>query len=327
MISIIIPVYNAAPYLSAMLDSILRQSYTDFELILVNDGSKDNSSEICHAYAETNDRIRVFDCENQGASAARNFGLRQATGDFVWFMDSDDLLAEGALQAALETQEAYCADMVIGGMNFCFAEEGTATLKTIDKAFAFSASQFQEHYRILFAKNYISSLWNKLIRRSVITEHGISMFEGLLMYEDYSFCMDVLLHCSTVACIPTVFYHYQLRNSGSLSHRYKPNVADMFRVLKQKISTYVAAFTIHEAIACLHNLMIYLAYECVKNEFRAKEKPRAKIRALLNHPDFREAMRQFRGYGIRYQAVHFMMKHRMVLALSVYLQQYHRKHS
>ncbi|MBR2354228.1 MAG: glycosyltransferase family 2 protein [Clostridia bacterium] len=320
MISIIVPVYNAASFLSDMLDSILGQSYQDIELILVNDGSKDNSSEICHEYEKRYTCVRVFDRENHGASATRNFGLEQARGEFVWFMDSDDYLAENALFTALELQQKYDADVVIGGMNFCFTQEQRNVPRSVSEEFAFAQSEFKTRYKELFEKNYISSLCNKMIRRSVIMEQELRMNEILYMYEDYEFCMDLLMKCKRVACTPMVFYHYMLRSTQSLSHRYKPDIDRMFHILNVKIAAYMKSFhDDSEARASLSNLMIYLSYECVKNEARCKEAPKKKMRALLKSREFQNVMRSFRGYGRKYQIVHQMMKHKMVLALWIYL--------
>lgn len=329
MVSIIIPVYNAAPYLEAMLDSVLSQSYKDIQLILVNDGSKDNSSAICHRYAEQYPCVEVYDRENSGVSATRNFGLERANGEFVWFMDSDDLLREGALQTAVTAQEKYGADVVIGGMNFCFAGDGKITTKAVEEEYAFSVPQFAVYYNRLFYKNYISSLCNKLIRRSVIADNRVHMLEELSMYEDYIFCMDVILCCDTVACIPDVLYDYQIRDSAHLSRRYRPNAGNMFSLLKKKITGYleVLAPNAPEVERSLNNLMVYLAYECIKNESRSPENRKANMRALLLASDFRQAMKRFRGFGLRYRGVHLLMKYRMTTILGWYLSAYEKKHS
>lgn len=97
-ISIIVPVYNTEKYLSACLDSILTQSFTDFELLLVDDGSTDKSGEICDEYAQKDSRIRVFHKENGGVSSARNLGIEEAVGDYLHFVDADDIVLSGAYE-------------------------------------------------------------------------------------------------------------------------------------------------------------------------------------------------------------------------------------
>ena len=299
MISIVIPVYNAAAYLPDMLDSIISQSYTEIEIILVNDGSVDNSSIICHKYEEQYKFITVYDRQNYGASASRNFGVEKASGEFIWFMDSDDI--------------------VIGGMNFCFVKENKVVPKKIQKDIILSEREFKCRYNELFSINYISSLCNKLIRRSIIVENGIKMNESLHMYEDYAFCMDVLLKCKTVVCLSRIFYNYKLRNTKSLSHRYKDNAVGMFSTLEEKISEYRQAFgdEFISADTSLNNLLVYFAYECVKNEARHKN-PYTRVKKILCDETFCCAMSKYNAAGRKYRIIQIMMKKKMVFPLLMY---------
>lgn len=319
MISIVIPVYNAAVYLPDMLDSIIGQSYTEIEIILVNDGSTDNSSIVCHEYADRYSYIKVYDRENYGASASRNFGVQKASGEFIWFMDSDDILEKDALLYAVETQKKYDADIVIGGMNFCFTEEDRVVPKTVQKDIVLNEHEFKRQYKELFILNYVSSLCNKLIRRSIIVENNIKMIESLHVYEDYLFCMDTLLRCQTVVCLSKVFYNYELRNTQSLSHRYKNNALEMFCILEDKISEYRKAFGQEFASAddSLNNLLIYLAYECAKNEARHKNSY-TKIKKILCDETFHNAMLKYKGVGREYRAVQMMMRKKMAFLLLIY---------
>ena len=319
MISIVIPVYNAEAFLAKMLESILQQSYCDYEIVLVNDGSKDNSSAVCHSFAEKYSCIKVFDRENGGASAARNFGAQQATGEFVWFMDSDDQLAKDALQTAVDLQKKYDADVVIGGMNFCFTEEGITKPKALEQELLIPAQEFAQHYSVLFGKNYISSLCNKLIRRSVISDNDLQMIPQLHMYEDYIYCMDLLLKCQTVICTPVIFYQYLLREGHSLSRRYRPDTLGMFCILHERITLYKQTLNNIAAERSLDRQIIYLAYECVKNEARCKQAPLKNIRMLINHPNFKSAMRLSCTGAMQYRIAHFLMKHRCAFALWLYL--------
>ena len=97
-VSIIIPVYKAAPYLQKCIETVLHQTYSNIEVILINDGSKDNSLEICKEYAAVDNRIKVFDIPNGGVSNARNMGIENATGDYLMFVDADDWLSEDAIE-------------------------------------------------------------------------------------------------------------------------------------------------------------------------------------------------------------------------------------
>ena len=116
MISIIVPVYNTEPYLPQCLDSILAQTYTDLEILLIDDGSTDRCGEICNQYAARDPRIRVFHTENRGLSAARNLGLDQAKGDYIGFVDSDDWIEPDMYEVLLQKAEETKADIVECGV-------------------------------------------------------------------------------------------------------------------------------------------------------------------------------------------------------------------
>ena len=115
-LSIIVPVYNAKKYLKKCIDSILKQTYTDFELILIDDGSTDNSGEICDEYAKANSNIRVIHKENEGLVAARKTGLQNALGEYIGFVDSDDYIDEGMYETLMKPIEKNNADISIGGL-------------------------------------------------------------------------------------------------------------------------------------------------------------------------------------------------------------------
>ncbi len=308
MISIIMPVYNSEKYLPAMLDSILEQSYKDIELILINDGSTDGSFEVCRKYAKNFSNIKIYDRENSGVSITRNFGISQATGDFIWFVDSDDVLYPDALAKAVKVQEKYDADIVIGGMDFCFTDSGDLWRKTIKDTLLFERETFSDNYCYLYENNYITSICNKLIRRSLIVDNSITLIEGLSMFEDYIFSMDCLLCASKVVCIADAFYAYQLRSSGTLSKRYKENIDIMFELLRARMDVYVSKLgaECESTRRSLNELMIYFAYECLKNESKAIC-AREKIKHFLHNQKLGDTLKAYKGHGKKYRAVRFLM--------------------
>ena len=121
-ISVIIPVYNTEKYLRRCIDSVLAQTYQDFELLLIDDGSKDSSGAICDEYASQDTRVRVFHKENGGVSSARNLGLDHARGEWITFVDADDWMADDMLQQMLDTADAEGADVVLADLAFSFSK-------------------------------------------------------------------------------------------------------------------------------------------------------------------------------------------------------------
>ena len=164
-ISVIIPVYNTEQYLSRCLDSILSQSFDDFELLLIDDGSTDSSGAICDSYAEKDSRVRVFHKENGGVSSARNLGLDNAKGEWIYFVDSDDeVLPDGLLTMVNCISEEV--DVVMGG--FVEVDEGGNPLAVEEKA-VLTLSKKQSAISLYgdygFYHQYLGYLWNRLLYR------------------------------------------------------------------------------------------------------------------------------------------------------------------
>lgn len=187
-ISVIIPVYNAEKYLSRCIDSILNQSFTDFELLLVNDGSDDHSGEICDDYAKKYSRVKVFHKENGGVSSARNLGLINACGEWITFVDADDYLIVDGLQRYInEINENV--DLIIYGYNIC-NESGYLKFSTTVYP-KNDLIQKDDGVKIMFKNSYYNGyLFNKLFRRSIIEDNKIFFNEDVYYNEDRLFCVE-----------------------------------------------------------------------------------------------------------------------------------------
>ena len=210
-ISVIVPVYNVEKYLSRCIDSILHQKDVDFELILVDDGSTDQSSVLCDCY-QKDDRVRVFHQENGGVSRARNTGIGYAKGDYLLFVDSDDWLAENALSKMIRYSDH--SDMVI-----CGSYNATEVSENI---FNFTKGVYwpghtepyavKDKYFEIFNKNV--TLWNKLIRRSVIAD--IRFDEYMTYGEDCDFLCRTLDHVQKAIIVPEPLYYYFHNRKGNV---------------------------------------------------------------------------------------------------------------
>jgi glycosyltransferase involved in cell wall biosynthesis len=214
--SIVVPVYNASKTLSNTVDSILNQSFRDFELILVNDGSKDNSLVICQQYANSDSRIVVINKENGGVSSARNKGLEVAHGEYVCFVDSDDLLKPDWLEAyAVSTRE----DLICQGM------ELQSVQKTVSNAFesdcSFQGNELLEAARLMNEKHVLNPPWSKCYKREIIQRLGLRFWQGCHLYEDLIFTLQFLQHASSAKVIAKQGYIYRLFDSV-LTRRFNP---------------------------------------------------------------------------------------------------------
>ena len=211
MISVVVPVYNVEAYLNACVQSVLAQSYKNFELILVNDGSTDQSGGLCDRLAGTDPRIRVIHQANGGLGAARNTGLEAAKGEWLFFLDSDDCIEPEALALTLQAGERYGAELVIFGFR-SVSESGKALQTFLDPLPMNQLLTTETHPALLLAAPVA---WNKLYRRSLFLDHGIR-YPGRVWYEDIRTTPKLLIESKAVVCIPEILHRYLLR-AGSIT--------------------------------------------------------------------------------------------------------------
>lgn len=209
--SFIIPVYNCKNYLPACVQSLRAAGLEDFEILLVDDGSTDGSGAVCDELAALHPEIRVIHQENGGASAARNRGIREAEGEYILFTDADDTLLpfDDQILAHLENDRV---DMLMFGMKFEYCHKGVKVREEIlsHPGGVFQPADLEEYFARLFYANYLSPVWNKFIKHSILAEHRICFDERLTNYEDLAFTLEVLARCRTIAAVPRTYYCYRL---------------------------------------------------------------------------------------------------------------------
>ncbi len=216
-ISVIIPVYDVESTIHVCVDSVLKQTFSDYEIILVDDGSPDNCGRICDEYKAQHNNITVIHKENGGLSDARNAGLTAARGTYVMFLDSDDYITEDCLDSLLQKP----ADMIIGFV-IKHRFQKAAKLKC-EKADKFYHEDFGEKLPPLVESGLLDYIHAKLYNRQVITEHNLSFEDGELTYsEDTYFNYTFLKFCQSV-CIVDKYLHHYTYNSNGLGRRFYPD--------------------------------------------------------------------------------------------------------
>lgn len=210
VISVIVPVYNVAQYLPQCLDSILGQDHEKLELILINDGSTDDSGAICDRYAAVDSRVRVIHQENGGAAAAKNAGLRVASGEYLSFVDSDDYLEPGVYGYMLEVLKSGSADAAQ------FAFRDVYRTHTEDQIVHSGRSILSgKDYLVRFTKDWSCALlWNKLYKRSLFD--GVFFEEGHKIDDEYFTYRGFLKDCRVV-CDDRIIYNYRKRASSVMA--------------------------------------------------------------------------------------------------------------
>ncbi len=224
-LSIIVPIYNMEKLMRRCIDSLLAQTFIDYELLLIDDGSKDGSWSICQEYARRDGRIRIFHKENGGLSDARNYGLDHAQGTYTIFADPDDWVSPEGLDRLYATAEATQADLTMCDL---YREDEYSRHYVCQRPQSLKA---EEVLKELFG-NIQGYTWNKLIRRDVYTRFGIRYPKGIYGCEDQYTMAAILLHDVKIAYAPVAFYHY-MYNSSSLTRHYDERTYEMdMRVLE-----------------------------------------------------------------------------------------------
>ncbi|MGZ0017182.1 glycosyltransferase family 2 protein [Yeosuana sp. AK3] len=241
LISVIVPIYNSEKYLERCITSICNQTYTNLEIILVNDGSKDNSLRICYEFAKNDTRIIIKDISNSGVSNARNIGILAAKGEFIQFLDSDDFMPDNYIEVLYYEMTTHNADMVVCSikslnnqleeLNYADAENHVLNLLHPNENVLFN----------FFDRFLVFGPVNKLFKRNIITDNKILYDTNISYGEDMLLNLEYLKHCKTIRFTNQVYWPYIQDNINSLS---KKRSEDKIHVIK-KLHNAIANFLIH----------------------------------------------------------------------------------
>ena len=219
-VSIIVPVYQVEKYIRQCIDSILAQTFTDFELILVDDGSKDRSGQICDEYAGMDKRVKVIHQKNSGVAAARNSGITCANGNYLCFVDADDWVEDSMIARCISQMKETDADILRHGHTMELWKDGKC--ENADKKNAPAFAKTLTHDQIaekmeLFWSNCSNYVWNYVFKKEVI---GQIRFPALTISEDHVFVLKVLEKCQKICFLSGNEYHYCMR-MGSSANRWQ----------------------------------------------------------------------------------------------------------
>ena len=218
MVSIIVPIYNIEGYIRECIDSILAQTYPDFELILVDDGSPDNCGRICDEYAEKDVRIKVIHKENGGLTSARNAGLSVAKGDWIMHVDGDDWIEPDMIESLIEAAKAAEADLVFGDFIKYGANAGNKQLPSWSSDKIDSLSRY-----IAYS---MTTIWGSIAKRSLYTEHSLKSPDGVSYCEDFHLIVRLCHFANKIVNVHRPFYHYRYRPTSIMSNMNRKTEAD-----------------------------------------------------------------------------------------------------
>ncbi|WP_342432780.1 glycosyltransferase family 2 protein [Neobacillus sp. FSL H8-0543] len=223
LISIIVPVYNAEKTISRAIDSILSHTSLEFELLLVNDGSNDNSLQIMRLYADADSRIRVFDLPNSGVSFARNYGINHARGKYTTFLDADDYYVEMAIEKIISELDSEI-QLVIFGYNVEYENKYSNCLLPNDQNLQFSnKGKFRKFVIPLIRNEMINAPWNKIYLTSYLKEYNLLFPPDINIGEDLKFNLSVIRDIQDVKILNRALVNYTVKKGEGLVSRFRPN--------------------------------------------------------------------------------------------------------
>ena len=217
LISVIIPIYNVEEYLRECVDSVLNQTFSNFEIILVDDGSTDSSGEICDEYVEKDERITVIHQKNGGLSVARNTGLSEASGKYVYFLDSDDYISENALATLIDIAENDKSDIVFfDAVSFADTDDFTVKQNYIRKNKYLTDNGYDVFASLTKSKEFHSAVPLLFINKEFLHNSSIKFIPGIL-YEDMVFTYQLFCSAETVSQCSRALYHRRYRKDSIMT--------------------------------------------------------------------------------------------------------------
>lgn len=263
LISVIVPIYNVEKYLQRCVESILSQSYSNIEILLVDDGSTDDSGLMCDQYVKQDSRVRVLHKKNGGLSDARNAGLAEAQGRYVCFFDSDDWVESDILEKAYRAMNQANVEVVIWGFYKEFVEEDEKVFKQERVSINTKKCSKTEGDYQTFASDTALSLvgyaWNKLYDRKLLSRVGLSFEKGVSLVEDILFNGPVLSEAKGIQFIDEMGNHYIQRKRETLGSRFYPDYYEL----------KIQACQARESLLCAYGAGVETARKCLLESYFA----------------------------------------------------------
>lgn len=326
MISIVVPVYNSEKNLKACVDSLLKQTYTDIEIILVEDGSKDRSPEICDEYAKKDLRVRAVHKENEGVSMARNLGISMARGEYVQFVDSDDYIAPDMCKTMLETIKKDLSDFVLCGFHHLYLGRDIIKLPKLQKT-VYETESFAAPFLELYQQGFLNMPWNKLYKKELIQQE---FPKGLSLGEDLLFNLAYMKQVKKVSLVSEPFYFYiQEKNQNTLSSKKREDKLEIAKKICEAAKNfyYNLGNASKEGEAAIHSRFVIEFLDEIEGmafDRRMKEKEKRNLmNRYMNEPYMRKVNRGLKLPLPDYKMINFFFRRRMTWM--VYLLIYLRK--
>ena len=260
--SIIIPVYNGEDVIKRCISSILNQSFKDFELLIIDDGSTDNTRKICELYKNEYGCIRYFAQSNKGPSVARNFALNQARGEYICFIDVDDYIESNYLKVLNEYIEEYATDVIFLGFLFEDGKTKEILSKVNLKKDMYNKNEFGSLVKKLVDNDIFGYTWCKIIKKSIL--NNIWFDTNYSLHEDTIFICEVLKKAKAVCICDQYLYHYT-KAEGTLCTKYRDDIIENMEYVNKKIFSFYNEINIESIDVMILQRAVFSMYLILKN--------------------------------------------------------------
>lgn len=222
-VSVIVPLYQAKQYIQTCIESILSQTYKELELLLIDDGSKDGSLDICRMFQKEDSRIKVVHQENQGVSSARNRGLSIASGEYIVFVDSDDIIENTMIEYMVHKAQNYGCDIVLCGFDYVYHDKIVSRIPEVEEGIYNRKNVFMNFWEF-YRKGIFHNIGTKLYSKSLLDDNCINFDNNRTVLEDVQFCLEAIKCTDKIFICNKCFYKYMMQvNQSSIQKTFRKN--------------------------------------------------------------------------------------------------------
>lgn len=286
MVSIIVPIYNNSRTIERCINSFLAQTYKEFEIILIDDGSSPSNARLYDELANRNEKVFVYHYANEGVSAARNHGIEHAKGNYIFFADSDDYAEANMLAFFMKIHNTYTVDMIVAGYYYDIATSSdkiSYLRQFVEEMYLKNRKEILHNMIYLWDKSMMYNIWNKLFVAKIIKDNNIKFPVGKEFNEDRDFVREYVMHTRSMYITEEAFYHYTKENQDTLTAQYRVDMLDIRKEELNRLNSFFYELGIYD------EAKEYIAREhfermvgTVENTLYSKVLNRRNIKAEIN---------------------------------------------
>lgn len=324
-VTVIIPVYNAEKYIKLCFDSIINQTFSNFEVIIINDGSTDNSLEICNEYYKSDKRFKIYNFKNQGAAKARNAALDLATGEYIFFVDADDWLEKEALSNHIK--EIKDVDLVIGCSHNCYFKDDKLLYKKREYFYKegkyLNKNNVREMYIDIATNGVSHAPHNKMYKKRLIDKYHIR-FPDRRKYEDLAFNNQYIDKVNSLSIINSYDYNYRVSNLKGVALKLPDNMFEIFTDVNNELITLLKSWNVYDykSEKMLKSKYITEVASCINNTYNPNldynfKKRYHYIKSIINTDKVQEACKYVDSSKF-VNIISKLIKHKAIVMIDIF---------